>query len=136
MMQAVKHFIENLPIQLVLDHGKLVVAHAGLPEHLHGKSSKKVLTHAIYGDVSGATDEHGLPIRKDWTLDYKGAAIVVYGHVPRIAAYQSNSTYGIDTGCVFGGKLTCLHYPELEFCQVLAKVVYSQHAHIDFRHKL
>jgi len=132
IIQAVKHFMEHLPIQLVLDYGKLVVAHAGLPEHLHGKSSKKVTTHAIYGDVSGATDEHGLPVRKDWTLNYEGAAIVVYGHVPRIEAYLSNATYGIDTGCVFGGKLTCLHYPELEIVQVKAKRIYSQHAHLNF----
>jgi protein phosphatase len=130
--EEVRRFVENLPIQLVLDDGKLVIAHAGLPEHYHGKQSKAVTSHAIYGDVSGKTDEHGLPIRRDWTLDYKGQSIVVYGHVPRQESYLSNKTYGIDTGCVFGGKLTCLKYPELEFVDVKAKKIYSQHAHLQF----
>lgn len=126
-------FIDQLPVHYVFDQGNLIIAHAGLPERYHGKVSEKIKVFAIYGDVSGKTDEHGLPIRKDWSLEYQGDAIVVYGHVPRNEHYLSNKTYGIDTGCVFGGKLTCLKHPELEIIQVEAKKVYSEHAKVKFR---
>ena len=108
LVDSIRRFIEGLPVQLVLDGGKLVVAHAGLPEKYHGKQSRAISSFALYGDVSGKTDEYGLPIRRDWTLDYRGDAVVVYGHVPQQMPYRSNNTYGIDTGCVFGGYLTRL----------------------------
>lgn len=39
-----------------------------------------------------------------------------------------NRTVNIDTGCVFGGKLTALRYPELEFVSVTASQTYVQPA--------
>lgn len=128
-VDAVHRFIERLPVQLVLDEGRLIVAHAGLPEKYHGKDSPAITSFALYGDVSGKRDEYGFPIRRDWTLDYKGRAVVVYGHVPRTSHYLSNNTYGIDTGCVFGGHLTALRYPEMEIVKVKAKRIYSEHVH-------
>jgi protein phosphatase len=35
-----------------------------------------------------------------------------------------NRTVNIDTGCVFGGKLTALRYPELETVSVLSSMPY------------
>lgn len=131
-VDEVHRFLEQLPIQLVLDQGRLIVAHAGLPEKYHGKSAPSITRFALYGDVSGKRDEHGLPIRRDWSLNYRGDAIVVYGHVPREEPYISNNTYGIDTGCVFGGYLTALRYPEMELVKVKAKKVYSPHIYLKF----
>lgn len=37
-----------------------------------------------------------------------------------------NRTINIDTGCVFGGKLTALRYPERELVSVLAKQTYAE----------
>ncbi|ERJ12080.1 metallophosphoesterase [Haloplasma contractile] len=124
--EQLRNFVDQLAIHLEFDNGNLVVAHAGLPERYHGKKSGKIRSFALYGDVAGF-DEEGRPIRKDWSLDYEGNATVVYGHVPRKEYYISNKTYGIDTGCVFGGKLTCLQYPELVLVQVQANRVYSEH---------
>ena len=37
-----------------------------------------------------------------------------------------NHTINIDTGCVFGGKLTAFRYPEKEIMEVKAKAVYCE----------
>jgi diadenosine tetraphosphatase ApaH/serine/threonine PP2A family protein phosphatase len=46
---------------------------------------------------------------------------VVYGHTPVPDAQFLNNTANIDTGCVFGGRLTALRYPERELVSVPAE---------------
>ena len=121
-------FIDSLISHYVLDGGKLVVAHAGLKEELQGRASPAVRDFAMYGETTGETDEYGLPVRLDWAASYRGKAMVVYGHVPTLEPEWINRTICIDTGCVFGGKLTALRYPERELVQVEARQVYYQPA--------
>jgi protein phosphatase len=122
----VVEFIDGLVSHAVLDDGRCVVAHAGLPERLHGRSSGAVRSFALYGDTTGETDEFGLPVRYPWANDYRGSAAVVYGHTPVPAAEWINNTICIDTGCVFGGKLTALRYPERELVSVPADRMYYE----------
>ncbi|CAM5541645.1 hypothetical protein SALBM217S_03558 [Streptomyces griseoloalbus] len=110
----VREFVEGLVSHYVLDGGKLVVCHAGLPEKYHGRTSGRVRSHALYGDTTGETDEFGLPVRYPWAEDYRGRAAVVYGHTPVPEATWLNNTICLDTGAVFGGKLTALRWPERE----------------------
>ena len=117
---ATSAFLGTLPIQLSFDGGRLIVAHAGLPEDLHGKQSARAKAFALYGDTSGESDELGLPIRANWAENYRGAAMVVYGHVVTRTARWQNRTICLDTGCVFGGELTALRYPEGELVRVPA----------------
>lgn len=119
-------FLGSLPSHAVLDDGRLVVAHAGLPEHLHGSSSDTTRDVAMYGLTRPGKDEWGLPIRVDWAADYHGEAYVVYGHTPVRAPLWRNRTIDIDTGCVFGGSLTAVRYPELEVVSVPALGVYQE----------
>lgn len=119
-------FIDSLVSHYVFDDGKLVVAHAGLKENLQGRGSGKVRDFALYGETTGETDEFGLPVRYNWAADYRGKASVVYGHVPTPEAEWVNNTICIDTGCVFGGKLTALRYPERELVSVAAKEIYYE----------
>ena len=107
-------FIDSLISHYVLDDGKLVVAHAGLPQNMQGRGSGKVRDFALYGDTTGETDEYGLPVRYPWAQEYRGRAMVVYGHTPVPEPEWLNRTICIDTGCVFGGSLTALRYPERE----------------------
>src|SRR5690606_14419529 len=51
---------------------------------------------------------------------YRGKAAVIYGHTPVLSAEWVNNTLCIDTGCVFGGKLTALRWPERELVEVAA----------------
>jgi protein phosphatase len=119
-------FIDSLVSHYVLDGGKLVVAHAGLKEEMQGRGSGGVREFALYGETTGETDEYGLPVRYDWASEYRGAATVVYGHTPVPAAEWLNRTICVDTGCVFGGSLTALRYPELELVSVPAARVYCE----------
>ena len=113
-------FLDGLVSHYVLDDGKLVVAHAGMKQEMQGRGSGKVRDFALYGETTGETDEFGLPVRFDWAAEYRGQAMVVYGHTPVPEPEWLNRTVNIDTGCVFGGKLTALRYPEKEFVSVPA----------------
>ena len=124
----VERFCRELVAHLVLDDGRLVVAHAGLPEEYHGRASGRVRAFALYGDVTGEKDEYGLPVRRDWARDYRGAATVLYGHTPVPRAEWVNNTMCLDTGCVFGSALTALRYPEREIVSVPAERVWSESA--------
>jgi protein phosphatase len=74
----------------------------------------------LYGDTTGETDEFGLPVRLNWAGEYRGKALVVYGHVPSRAPRFLNNTVCIDTGCVFGGSLSAYRYPEAEVVSAAA----------------
>jgi protein phosphatase len=117
----VADFCHGLVSHYVLDGGALVVAHAGLTEELHGRASARVRSFALYGDTTGETDEFGLPVRYPWAQDYRGRAVVLYGHTPVPEPEWVNNTLCLDTGCVFGGRLTALRYPERELVDVPAE---------------
>ncbi|MCO5052295.1 MAG: polynucleotide kinase-phosphatase [Verrucomicrobiae bacterium] len=124
--KRVTEFIDDLVSHYVLDDGKLVVAHAGMKESMQGRGSGAVREFALFGETTGETDEFGLPVRYNWAAEYRGAAAVVYGHTPVPEPEWLNRTINIDTGCVFGGKLTALRYPEKELVSVPAKQTYAE----------
>ncbi|MHC0429144.1 polynucleotide kinase-phosphatase [Streptomyces sp. O3] len=124
----VREFIDGLVSHYVLDEGKLVVCHAGLPEKYHGRTSGRVRSHALYGDTTGETDAFGLPVRYPWAEEYRGRAAVVYGHTPVPSTSWVNNTICLDTGAVFGGKMTALRWPERELVDVPAERVWYEPA--------
>lgn len=124
--ERVRGFIAGLVSHYVLDGGRLVVAHAGLKEAFHGRSSGAVREFAMYGDTNGEIDSFGLPVRLDWAADYRGRAAVVYGHAPMVDAEWVNNTLDVDTGCCFGGRLTALRWPEREIVATPAARVYVE----------
>ena len=91
-----------------------------------GRGSPAVRDFALYGETNGEIDEYGLPVRADWAAGYRGKTTVVYGHTPVPEAEWVNNTICIDTGCVFGGKLTALRWPEKELVSVPAAVTYFE----------
>jgi protein phosphatase len=121
-----KRWLDDRLSHYVLDDGRLVVAHAGLKEEMHGRGSRDVRAFALYGDTTGEKDEFGFPVRLDWAAGYRGKALVVYGHTAVREAEWLNGTIDVDTGCVFGGKLTALRYPERELVAVPAARTYYE----------
>jgi protein phosphatase len=122
----VERFMDGLISHYVLDGGNLVVSHAGLVERYHGRASRRVRDFCLYGQTTGETDEYGLPVRYPWATEYRGQAMVLYGHTPVPEPEWINNTMCLDTGCVFGGKLTALRYPEKELVAVPAEQIYYQ----------
>ncbi len=124
----VADFIDDLVSHYVFDDGRLVVAHAGMKQEMQGRGSGRVREFALFGETTGETDEYGLPVRYNWAADYRGRALVVYGHTPVLEPEWINGTICIDTGCVFGGRLTALRYPEKELVSVEAARQYYEPA--------
>lgn len=120
-VEKVTAFLDALVSHYVLDGGRLVVAHAGMRADMQGRGSGRVRDFALYGETTGETDEYGLPVRFNWASEYRGTATVVYGHTPVAEPEWLNRTINVDTGCVFGGSLTALRYPEKELVSVKAE---------------
>ena len=126
LKEDVREFLYSLISHYILDNGKLAVAHAGIKEEMQGRGSGAVRSFCLYGETTGEIDEFGLPVRYNWASEYRGKAKVVFGHTPVPKAEWLNKTIDIDTGCVFGGELTALRYPEEELVSVKAKEVYCE----------
>ncbi len=120
----VARFLHGLPSHLLLDDDRLVIAHAGLKEALQGRASAEARAFALHGELAGGRDVAGLPAHKNWAAQYRGKALVVHGHTPVSAPEWLNNTVNLDTGCVYGGHLTALRYPERETISVPAKAIY------------
>lgn len=120
----VVRFLRSLPSHLLLDKNRLVIAHAGLKEELQGRRSAAARAFALRGETTGKRDAFSLPIRSNWAAEYRGKALVVFGHTPVIRPRWMNNTVNIDTGCVYGGHLTVLRYPQRETVSIPARAIY------------
>ena len=126
--RRVKTFIDRLVSHYMLDGGRLAVAHAGIKAEMQNRASGAIRAFCMYGETTGETDEFGLPVRHNWAADYRGNTRVIYGHTPVVETEWLNNTLCIDTGCVFGGRLSALRYPEMELVSEPARALYSEPA--------
>lgn len=120
-------FYEALPLyhQLTDD---LIIVHAGLRHDMIGKAlNRHMIVFALYGEITGNYHADGRPVRGNWARTYKGKQWIIYGHTPVETPYFKNKTVNIDTGCVFGGALSALRFPEMEIYSVASKQAYQQH---------
>ena len=112
---------ESQCFYLLLDKRRLAVVHGGLREDSMGRFSNRIRVVCLYGETAGVYEDSGKPIRLDWAKEYKGKTFVVYGHTVVEGPKIIHNTVDIDQGCVYGGYLTAMRYPEREFVQVRGK---------------
>jgi protein phosphatase len=124
---------ENAPLYHYLDNGRLIIAHAGISQDLIGKNHSKVRTFVLYGDITGEKHPDGTPVRRDWAQKYHGESLIVYGHTPVKEVRWVGNTVNIDTGAVFGGKLSALQYPEKEIISVPSSMPYVEEKFRDIK---
>ena len=98
------------PPYLWLDEGRLVAVHGGLEEAMIGNVDDAIWRFCLMGKI--AVDADNGVRRLEWADGYGGDTLVVYGHTPCPRPYFVNNTINLDQGCVFGGGLTALRYPE------------------------
>lgn len=119
-------FVDAMPSHLILDGGRLIAAHAGLPRAFHGRTDEKARDIAMFGVTIGKLDEDGLPVRVNWARDYQGPPAIAYGHTPVAEPVWFHDTIDVDTGCVFGHRLSALRWPEREIAWVPAIREYTR----------
>lgn len=124
--QMILEFLQSMPCYLQLDEGRLIVAHAGFQPDFLQHFGQRARAFCLYGAVTGELDGYGLPTRKQWGCDYRGKALIVYGHTPVLEPLWLNETVNVDTGCVFGGRLSALRYPERDWVSVRSHQVWSK----------
>lgn len=125
--QDILAFLAPQSCYQVLDQGKLAVAHAGVRDDMLGKMSEFIVRFTRFGDVRGF-EENGMPIRHDWAADRERGdtgPLICYGHTPQSEIVFVNNTVNLDGGCVFGGFLAALRYPERELVTVPAQRAYA-----------
>ena len=120
LLEAPSHYI-------LMQNGKevAVVTHAGIKDHYIGQDNSKIRDFTRYGDVRGTDKKTGRPIRYDWFLEHKSPHIIIWGHDPKLETLFTHNTVNIDQGCVFGGKLTALRFPEMTTVSVEGKHDFS-----------
>jgi hypothetical protein len=99
--------LEQLPLALPLPEHGLCVVHAGvLPEQGLASPDPWTLTHIRSIDPQGrASPRHDF---QPWATRYSGEPHIVFGHNSRLGLQLESNATGLDTGCVYGGRLTAL----------------------------
>ncbi len=103
--------LEAMPLWLKVPEHDLLVVHAGLvPGVRLQKQTERNLLH-MRGITRGgkATEKRGEGVL--WGKQYEGPTHVVFGHNARAKPQLHRFATGIDTGCVYGGRLTAIVLP-------------------------
>ena len=114
--EDLREFLESLPTRLELDGGKLVIVHGA--EAIFGESDKRARSLNLYSYTTGKTTPEGFPERLKWANQFHGGYTIVHGHDVVEEVSCINNVWNVDTGCVFGGKLSALKWPECEVVSV------------------
>ena len=113
-------YLEALP--LTIDFGSHLVVHAGLrPGVPVGAQSVEDLTE-LRTLGPDRTNREGVP----WYEEYTGPQVVLFGHWPALEPRRGPYALGLDTGCVFGHRLTAYVLETNESVSVPARRSYVQ----------
>ena len=99
--------LEGLPLSLPVPEHGLCVVHAGIvPDQSISAQDPWILTHIRSIDPAGKpSPRHDHP---PWAERYTGEPHIVFGHNSRVGLQLAPCATGLDTGCVYGGRLTAL----------------------------
>lgn len=104
--------LEQLPLLIEVPDHNTVLVHAGIDPKLPlAEQDPWVLTHVRSIDADGEPSEKwGTP----WGQLYNGPRHIVFGHNARKHPQLHPFATGLDTGCVYGGRLTAMVLPSDE----------------------
>jgi len=110
---------------LWLEDHDLMMVHGGLIPGLHPDQMDPwhlVTIRTWDGEGHDLKNESNPP----WFDLYEGDDLVVFGHWAALGGIVREKVIGLDTGCVYGGKLSCLLLPERKIVKVSAKKSYAK----------
>jgi len=112
-------YLNSLPF--IIDLGEHLVVHAGIRPGvaLHSQTTEDLTELRSLGKDRTARD--GMP----WYDEYDGEKTVLFGHWPAQEPRRGKKAIGLDTGCVYGHKLTAYIIETGEFKTVPARQVYD-----------
>jgi diadenosine tetraphosphatase ApaH/serine/threonine PP2A family protein phosphatase len=113
-------YLDSLP--LMIDLGSHLIVHAGVrPGVALDEQSPEDLTELrTLGE--DRTSREGVP----WYEAYEGEKTVLFGHWPAPEPRRARHAVGLDTGCVYGYKLTAYVIETNEFVSVEARRAYDR----------
>jgi len=114
-----RSYLESLPF--MIDLGEHLVVHAGVrPRVALASQSEEDLTE-LRTLGPDPTSREGTP----WYNAYEGEKIVLFGHWPALEVRRGARAIGLDTGCVYGHRLTAYMIETGEIISVRARMAYD-----------
>lgn len=103
--------LERMPLCLSLPEHDMLIVHAGIDPKLPLDSQDPwVLTHIRSIDTDGRPSHR--PGHASWACSYQGSPHIVFGHHALASLQLHPHATGLDTGCVYGGRLTAMVLPK------------------------
>jgi predicted phosphodiesterase len=121
------NYLAQMPLTLNFPQYNLVVVHGGfLPATPWQEQPKEVVTRVqVIGPDGNPAKRAQYPNAPSWADVWSGPEFVVFGHTPRLDVYRQPFALGLDTGCIYGGKLSAYILPEGRIIQVPARKRYA-----------
>lgn len=109
-------WIKSWPVYM--EKEDFLAVHGGLVPGEHPSQSRtEDLINIRYWDKKEGSMADD-PVYPAWHDLYTGSKLVIYAHWARQGLKIKQNSIGLDTGCVYGGFLTGLWFPEKEVVQV------------------
>jgi predicted phosphodiesterase len=115
----------SLPLVLPLPELSAIVVHGGLvPGLALDQQSPELLMNmrTLRADGTGSRRAEDGDL---WGAHWPGPELVLFGHHAMAGLQRHPHAVGLDTGCVYGGRLTAVILPEMRFVSVAAHEVYA-----------
>jgi len=108
-------------LRYTIDLGSHLVVHAGVRPGVRLDRQMAADMTQIRTMGTNPASRKGVP----WYKVYRGKKIVLFGHWPAAAPRVAPRAIGLDTGCVYGGRLTAFIIEAAEFVSVPARRAYE-----------
>lgn len=119
-------YLKGMPLTLEFPAYGALVVHGGFqPGRPWQEQGEDIVTRIQVIDSQGRPAKRSeAPQGKPWANFWSGPPFVIYGHTPQPKPYERPGSINIDTGCVYGGRLTAYVLPERRIYQVFARKAY------------
>ena len=112
---------------LAIAWGREVVVHAGVDPR------RPIASHFAEDLLETRSLLHGSEYRSPyWFEEYDGETRIIFGHTVTRRPIVRENAVGLDTGCVYGGKLTAFEARSDRIVQVAARKTYRKRSNHDY----